>query len=148
MKIFLGSDHNGYHLKSKIKNLLIHNGYTVIDEGDKAPDPKDDFPVFASKVVTDMLSSDENDPMGILVCGSGQGMAIAANRFKGIRASVVWDSIEAKMARNDDNSNVLCLPARVISEDNALEIVQTFLSTPFAAASRFVRRNEELDRLG
>jgi len=148
MKIFIGSDHNGYHLKSKIKDLLVHNGHEVIDLGDKTLDPKDDFPVFASKVVAAMLSSDENEPMGILVCGSGQGMAMAANRFKGIRASVVWDQLEARMSRNDDDSNVLCLPARVISEHNALDIVDTWLNTPFAGATRFVRRNKELDNLG
>ena len=75
-------------------------------------------------------------------------MAMAANRFKGIRAAVAWDQLEARMARNDDDSNVLCLPARVISEHNALDIVDTWLNTPFAGATRFVRRNKDLDSLG
>ena len=119
-----------------------------MDEGDKSPDPKDDFPVFASKVVRDMLASDENEPMGILICGSGQGMAMAANRFRGIRASVVWDLEEARSSRNDDDSNVLCLPARLIDENHALNIVETWLKTPFAGATRFNRRINELDRLG
>ncbi|MEI7759096.1 MAG: RpiB/LacA/LacB family sugar-phosphate isomerase [bacterium] len=148
MKIFLGSDHNGYQLRTKINKLLISNGYDVVDEGDKSPDPKDDFPVFASKVVRDMLASDENEPMGILICGSGQGMAMAANRFRGIRASVVWDLEEARSSRNDDDSNVLCLPARLIDENHALNIVETWLKTPFAGATRFNRRINELDRLG
>ena len=119
-----------------------------MDEGDKSPDPKDDFPVFASKVVRDMLASDENEPMGILICGSGQGMAMAANRFRGIRASVVWDLEEARSSRNDDDSNVLCLPARLIDENHALNIVETWLKTSFAGATRFNRRINELDRLG
>ena len=148
MKIFLGSDHNGYQLRTKINKLLISNGYDVVDEGDKSPDPKDDFPVFASKVVRDMLASDENEPMGILICGSGQGMAMAANRFRGIRASVVWDLEEARSSRNDDNSNVLCLPARLLDEKQAINIVETWIKTPFAAATRFNRRINELDRLG
>ena len=148
MKIFLGSDHNGHHLKTQIKQFLLTNGHEVIDEGDKNPEPKDDFPIFASKVVTDMLASDENEPMGILICGSGQGMAMAANRFKGIRASVIWDLAEAKMSRNDDDSNVLCLPARIIDEDHAKSIIETWLKTPFAGASRFSRRISELDELG
>ena len=148
MKIFLGSDHNGYQLRTKINKLLISNGYDVVDEGDKSPDPKDDFPVFASKVVRDMLASDENEPMGILICGSGQGMAMAANRFRGIRASVVWDLEEARSSRNDDDSNVLCLPSRLIDENHALNIVETWLKTPFAGATRFNRRINELDRLG
>ncbi len=148
MKIYLGSDHNGHHLKTKIKSFLLSNGHTVIDEGDKNPEPKDDFPVFAAKVVSDMLSSEDNEPMGILICGSGQGMAMAANRFKGIRASIVWDLTEAKMSRNDDDSNVLCLPARIISEDHAKSIIDTWLNTPFAGASRFSRRINELDQLG
>jgi ribose 5-phosphate isomerase B len=148
MKIFIGSDHNGYRLKSKIKTLLLNSGHEVIDDGDDAPNPKDDFPVFASRVVSNMLASDENEPRGILVCGSGQGMAMAANRFKGIRASIAWDSAEAKMARNDDDSNVLCLPARVVDVDHALSIVRTWIDTPFSGASRFTRRIKELDELG
>ena len=148
MKIFLVSDHNGYQLRLKISKLLISNGYDVVDEGDKSPDPKDDFPIFASKVVRDILASDENEPIGILVCGSGQGMAMAANRFRGIRASVVWDLEEARSSRNDDNSNVLCLPARLLDEKQALNIVETWIKTPFAAATRFNRRITELDRLG
>ncbi len=148
MRIFLGSDHNGYQLKLKISKLLISNGYDVFDEGDKTPDPQDDFPIFASKVVREMLASDENEPLGILICGSGQGMAMAANRFRGIRASVVWDLEEARSSRNDDNSNVLCLPARLLDEKQAINIVETWIKTPFAAATRFNRRINELDRLG
>lgn len=74
-------------------------------------------------------------------------MCMAANRFKGIRASICWDTVEARSSRNDDNSNVLCLPARIISEGRAESIVRTWLSTPFAGAPRFIRRLKELDRL-
>ena len=99
-----------------------------------------------------MLGEDEStDPRAILICTGGQGMAMAANRFSGIRAAGIWDSFEAKACRNDNNSNVLCLPARVLdAEGDDLElwkdIIDTWLNTPFAGAARFVRRNAELDR--
>ncbi len=148
MKIFIGADHNGFALKSDLATHLTQRGYEVVDEGDNVLKPDDDFPQFAGRVVHAMLGSDESDPKGILLCGSGQGMAMAANRFKGIRASVVWDTHEAKMARNDDDSNVLCLPARVVSSDQAEAIIDTWLKTDYAAAPRFVRRLKELDNLG
>lgn len=97
-----------------------------------------------------ILGEDESaDPRAILVCGGGQGMAMAANRFKGIRASVAWDSHEAKMTRNDIDSNVLCLPARVLDDDAELwkDIIDTWLATPFANAPRFRRRNREMDEI-
>jgi len=119
----------------------------VVDEGDKELNPDDDFPQYASRVVSALLASDD-ESRGVLICGSGQGMAIAANRFKGIRASLVWDVQEAKLSRNDDDSNVLCLPSRVFGQENFEVIVDTWLETPFAEAQRFVRRIKELDDLG
>ena len=84
-----------------------------------------------------------------MLCGGGQGMCMAANRFKGIRASVIWDAYEARMTRNDNDSNVLCIPARVFRNDEKgwKDILDTWLETPFAAAPRFKRRNAELDEL-
>jgi hypothetical protein len=84
-----------------------------------------------------------------LICGGGQGMCMAANRFKGIRASLLWDEHEAKMTRNDNDANVACLPGRVLEQDPAKyqQIIDTFLNTPFAAAPRFNRRNQQLDHL-
>jgi ribose 5-phosphate isomerase B len=147
MKIYIGADHNGFELKKNLAELLRRGGYEVVDEGDKALKPEDDFPQFAGRVVAAMLASDEQDPKGILICGSGQGMCIAANRFKGIRASVVWDVEEARMSRNDDDSNVLCLPSRMLDEKQAEAITMAWLNTPFAGASRYKRRIKELDEL-
>jgi ribose 5-phosphate isomerase B len=149
MKIYLGSDHQGFHLKEKIFAYLIKHGYDVEDVGDKTLNPEDDFPEFAQAAALKIIGSDDKDPRGILLCGGGQGMCMAANRFHGIRASVIWDAYEAKMTRNDNDSNVLCLPARILESDehNWEGIIETWLNTPFAAATRFKRRNAQLDEL-
>ena len=147
MKIFLGADHNGFDFKQEIAEFLRRSGYEVSDEGDTKRDPEDDFPQFAARVVHAMLASDETEPKGILICGSGQGMCIAANRFKGIRASLVMDLREARMSRNDDDCNVLCLPARLMTPKEAEPIITAWLNTPFAGATRFKRRIRELDEL-
>jgi ribose 5-phosphate isomerase B len=149
MKIFLGSDHQGFHLKEKLFAYLAKHGYEVEDVGDKTPEPGDDFPEFAQAAALQIIGSTDSDPRGILICGGGQGMAIAANRFRGIRASVIWDAYEAKMTRNDNDSNVLCLPARILeNDDSAWEgILETWLNTPFADAIRFRRRNAQIDEV-
>jgi ribose 5-phosphate isomerase B len=148
MKIYLGADHNGFDYKTELMEQLQADGHEVVDCGDLNRDQNDDFPQFAGQVVTAILADSDDQVRGILVCGSGQGMCMAANRFKGIRASLCWDQEEARSARNDDDSNVLCLSARALNFDTTMAIVQTWLSTPFAGASRFVRRLKELDELG
>jgi len=147
MKIYLGADHNGFELKARLKEFLQRLGYEVVDEGDKKLDPADDFPQFAGRVVAAMKAGDELEPRGILICGSGQGMCMAANRYKGIRASLCWDEAEARAARNDDDSNVLCLPARSIGVNQAEVITKVWLETAFAGAGRFKRRIKEMDEL-
>ncbi|HEU0266659.1 MAG TPA: RpiB/LacA/LacB family sugar-phosphate isomerase [Candidatus Saccharimonadaceae bacterium] len=150
MKIYLGADHQGFHLKAKVFAFLAKKGYIVEDVGDDELDPSDDFPQFAQLAALKVLGDDEkDDPRAILICGGGQGMAMAANRFHGIRAAVIWDSYEAKMTRNDNDSNVLCLPARVLDDDLELwkDVITTWLETDFAAAARYKRRNAELDEL-
>lgn len=150
MKIFLGADHQGFHLKEQLFAWLAKRNYDVEDVSSKELDPNDDFPQFAQMVALKVIGEDDRiDPRGILICGGGQGMAMAANRFAGIRASVIWDSYEAKMTRNDNNSNVLCLPARVLDDDLELwkDVVTTWLETPFADAPRYRRRNQEMDEL-
>lgn len=147
MKIFIGSDHNGFAFKQQLTAYLRRSGYEVVDEGDKKPDPADDFPQFASRVVTALLAGNDDESRGILICSSGQGMCMAANRYKGIRASLCWNADEARAARNDDDSNVLCLPSRFISQEQAQTIVHAWLNTSFAGATRFKRRIRELDEL-
>lgn len=148
MKIFVGADHNGFGLKADVIKYLEANKYDVVDVGDETYDPDDDFPVFAKKAALAVLQSSDEDPRAILLCGGGQGMAMAANRHRGIRASVIWDKEEARMTRNDNDSNVLSLPARVMKNPAvAHEIIETWLHTPFAKSVRYVRRNNQLDEL-
>lgn len=151
MKIFLGADHRGFYLKDKVKDYLTLRGFDVEDIGGFEYDPNDDFPEFAHRAVAKIQSSSDSDPRAILLCGGAQGMGMAANRFKGIRASVVWDEEEAKWTRNDNDSNVLCLPARIFDKpENEFElkrVLDTWIETPFAKASRFIRRNRQIDEV-
>lgn len=147
MKLFIGSDHNGFRLKEDLFAYLSKRGYDVEDVGDEEPNPEDDFPIFAQAACIKVLG--EDDGRAILICGGGQGMCMAANRFRGIRASVIWDEQEAKLTRNDNDSNVLCLPGRILEKEPAewQAIVDAWLETPFAGAARYVRRNRQLDEL-
>ena len=147
MQIFIGADHNGFAMKAALVSALREAGHDVVDKGDESLKPDDDFPQFAARVVQAMRASNDADARGILICGSGQGMCMAANRFKGIRASLVWDEGEARASRNDDDSNVLCLPARFINDEQAEAIAEAWLATQFAGATRFKRRIRELDNL-
>jgi ribose 5-phosphate isomerase B len=150
MKIYLGSDHAGFDMKEKVFAYLAKRDIDVEDVGDKHLDPNDDFPQFAQIAALKVIGDSSDDPRAILICGGGQGMAMAANRFRGIRASVIWDAEEARMTRNDNDCNVLCLPARVLMrEDDQVwqDILDVWLHTPFAGAARYKRRNAELDEL-
>lgn len=146
MQIFIGTDHHGYRLKYWLKNYLANAGHQVVDDGDQQLDPNDDFPVFAAKVAQHVIAAGPS-ARGILLCGSGQGMAMAANRFRGIRAIVGYDIESARVGRNDDDSNVLCLPADQLDEGSLKPIIDIWLNTEFAAADRFKRRLDALDRL-
>ncbi len=149
MKIYLGSDHNGFHLKGSIFAYLSKRGIDVQDVGDGELDPCDDFPEFAQAAALQVIGDEDGDARAILLCGGGQGMCMAANRFRGIRASVIWNAHEAKVARHDNDSNILCLPASILGGDEHLwqDIVDTWLATPFANADRYIRRNRQLDEL-
>ncbi len=144
MKIYLGADHNGFEYKNQLAKALQQAGHQVIDEGDEALNADDDYPEFAAKVAHALLADSDPEARGILVCGSGQGICIAANRFKGIRAALCWNQAEARAARNDDDCNILCLSSRYTSLDEAGSIMAAFLATPFAGAPRFKRRIEQL----
>lgn len=149
MKIYLGADHQGFAMKEKVLAYLAKRGIDAEDVGDRELDPNDDFPEFAQLAVMRVLGDDSKDPRAILICGGGQGMCIAANRFRGIRASVIWDAYEAKMTRNDNDSNVLCLPARILQNDEAewKDIIDTWLTTAYADAPRYRRRNAQIDEM-
>lgn len=149
MKIFIGADHGGYYLKEKIEVHLVKAGYDVEDVGDNVLDPKDDYPQFAFAAATKVLGSEDKDPRAIIICKGGQGMAIAANRIRGIRAVVVSDVEEARMSRNDNDANILCLPARVLEDNENLtfDLLDTWLKTPFSGAERHVRRLREIEEI-
>ncbi|MET0779457.1 MAG: RpiB/LacA/LacB family sugar-phosphate isomerase [Candidatus Saccharimonadales bacterium] len=151
MKIYIGADHNGFEMKRTLIEELVRAGHSVVDEGSETLQPEDDFPDIAAKVATSLKAANDGDTeasYGILICGSGQGVCMGANRFKGIRASLVTGMVEARAVRNDDDANVLCLPARYMSTADAVEITKTWLATPFSEAPRFKRRIKELDQLG
>lgn len=146
MKIYIGADHNGFELKERVEKYLKSLGHDVVDKGDMQLDPQDDYPLYAGRVASEVLATP--DSVGILICGSGQGVCIGANRFKGIRASLVWNEDEAYDSRHDDDSNVLCLPARELQDNLVVErILDVWLNTKFGAAARYIRRNKELDEL-
>jgi len=145
MKIFIGADHGGFEWKNKISEYLAKNNYDVEDVGAKELDEDDDYPLFAQQASLQVIGSDDDDPRAILICRGGQGMAIAANRHAGIRASVIWNAHEAKMTRADNDSNVLCLPADHIPWEEVAGIIETWLSTPFTQAPRHIRRLKEID---
>lgn len=147
MQIFVGADHNGFELRKNILKYLAQAGHDVHDDSNGQLDPQDDYPVFAAKVVSAMRESGNPDAKGILLCGSGQGIMIAANRFKGIRACLGYNTETVRAARNDDDCNVLALPAHTLSEEEAHAIIDTFLQTTFEPIDRYVRRIEEMDAI-
>lgn len=136
-------------MKEAVFAYLSKRGYDIEDVGDKELDPLDDFPEFAQVAALKVIGETSDDPRAILICGGGQGMCMAANRFRGIRASVIWDAYEAKMTRNDNDSNVLCLPSRVLADDKKAwqDIIDIWLTTPFASAARYKRRNAQIDEM-
>jgi len=128
LKIALGSDHAGFPLKEKIKQFLLKKGHEVVDFGTLSESPTD-YPIYAKKVAL-AVSKGEVDK-GILVCGTGIGMSIVANKFKGIRAALCLNEYMARMSRKHNNSNILCLGDRVVGEELAFSIVQAWLEASF-----------------
>ena len=127
MNIAIGSDHGGRRLKDIIRDALIEQGHAVIDAGTH-DDESCDYPDYAEVVCKNVLDSDEE--LGILVCGTGLGMSIAANKIPGIRAAQCGDEFTAEMARSHNNANILTLGERVIGAGLALNIAKVFINTP------------------
>ncbi|MBR3041642.1 MAG: ribose 5-phosphate isomerase B [Eubacterium sp.] len=144
MKIIIGSDHGGYHLKLEIIEHLKGRGFEVVDVGSDS-DESTDYPIYAKKL-TDAIAGDitannvDYETLGILVCGTGIGMSMAANKVEGIRAALCHDTFSAEATREHNNANVLCMGARVIGPGLALKVVDTFIDTPFSKDERHVRR--------
>jgi ribose 5-phosphate isomerase B len=138
MKVYIASDHGGFELKEFLKKHFVEVGIEHVDMGPFELDPHDDYTDLAIPLA-EKVSSDK-EGMGILACRNGIGVCVVANKVKGIRAALSWSSFHAQSTRNDDNSNVLCLPADYIDNEKALEIVGTWLSTPFSGEDRHIRR--------
>ncbi len=141
IKVVLGADHGGYHLKNALLDYMLRFGYDVIDVGAFNDEPTD-YPDYA-KLVAEKIRSAEAEK-GVLICGSGVGASIAANKFKGIRASVCHDTYSARQGVEDDDMNVLCLGARVVGEELAKEIVKAFLCARFKGLERYKRRLKKI----
>ncbi len=139
--LFLAADHAGYEMKEAIRHRLITRGLAFEDLGTFS-DVSIDYPGLARQLVKAVA---KHKGKGIMFCGSGEGMAMVANRYKGIRAAVVWDEDVARETREDNDANVLSLPARFLSEEKAWEIVMTFLSTSFSHEERHKRRIKQID---
>jgi len=143
-RIVIGADHGGYELKDVVRDFLEQQKYDVIDVGTFSADSVD-YPDYAAKVGQTIL--DGKADLGIMICGSGVGACVAINKMPGIRAGLCHDTFSAHQGREDDDVNVLCLGARVIGHQLALEIVKTFLNAKFSGLERHVRRLSKVHEL-
>ena len=139
MKIAIGGDHAGFEYKSKLITLLQENGHEVIDVGPFS-DASVDYPDFAHPLAVS-VEKGEND-LGILICGSGNGVAMTANKHKNIRAALCWNAEIATLARSHNNANMLALPVRYITANEAKDIVTAFLDTTFEGGRHALRVNK------
>lgn len=148
MKVFLGADHAGFALKEQIKRWLVAQGCEVEDRGAFSLDPEDDYPDFIAPVAQ-AVSEDPVNRRGIVLGGSGQGEAMVANRFAGVRAAVYYGGSEdiVALSREHNDANVLALGARFVSEEEAIAAVERWLATPFSGDERHVRRIKKIDVL-
>lgn len=144
MRIALGSDHAGYPLKEQLASWLAESGHAVYDLGTHNSDPVD-YPDFAAAVASAVL--DGRADRGIMICGSGAGAAVAANKLNGIRASVAHDVYTAHQMVEHDDVNVLCLGSRVVGTSLAQDLIQTFLGAKFSREDRHMRRLEKIRAL-
>ncbi|MDI6854892.1 MAG: ribose 5-phosphate isomerase B [Deltaproteobacteria bacterium] len=142
--IAIGCDHAGYHLKAAIFQLLNEMGLKVEDVGCDSPDVSVHYPLYGKKVVDAVLSRPQ--ARGILICGTGLGMSVIANRFPGIRAALCYDVYAAEMSRRHNDANLLVLGGRVLDPAKAREIVKVWLTTPFEGG-RHQERLELLEQL-
>ncbi len=141
MRIAIGADHGGYPLNERMIKELDAAGHEILDFGTHVSRP-DDYPDYALKV--GQAIQDKQAEIGVLICGSGVGAAVAANKLLGIRAALCGDTYSAHQSREHDDCNVLCLGARVTGEELALEIVRAFVAARFTGEERHLRRLEKI----
>lgn len=143
MKIAIGSDHAGYEDKEKIKKQLDELGFEYEDVGTNSADSVD-YPIYAKKVAEKVARGEAEQ--GILVCGSGNGMQIAANKIRGVRAALAWNEETARLAREHNDANVLSVPARMISPEEVSKVIKSYLDAKFEGG-RHARRVDEISEL-
>jgi ribose 5-phosphate isomerase B len=142
MRVHLGSDHAGYELKNHLAQWLTANGHQAVDCGPHIFDAQDDYPVFCLR--TAERTAADPGSYGIVIGGSGNGEAIAANKVKGVRAALAWSEETAALGREHNNANVVSIGARMHSADEATRFVAVFLATPFSGGERHIRRIDML----
>ena len=142
MKVAIGADHAGFDLKCEITAWLESQGHQVSDVGSYQMDPNDDYPDFAVAVAGSVLSGDTE--RGIVICGSGVGASITANKVQGIRACLCHDSYTARQGVEHDNMNVICIGGRVIGIELTKVVLEAFLDASFIQEARFQRRLDKL----
>jgi ribose 5-phosphate isomerase B len=140
MKLAIGSDHAGFKLKERLKAFLEAEGHKVKDYGTDS-EASVDYPDFAHPLSND-LSNNEHD-LGVLVCGSANGVAMTANKHQNVRAAITWNEETASLARQHNDANVICLPARFVSEDEAIAMLKVFINTKYEGG----RHNIRLDKM-
>lgn len=138
MKVGIGADHGGFDMKQQLANLLAKEGYEVIDFGNKVYDTDDDYPDFTFPLARAVASG--NVERGILVCGSGVGASVAANKVSGVRASLCHDDFSARQGVEDDDMNVICFGGRTMGLAVAWDCTKNFLAAKFSGAERHRRR--------
>ena len=141
MNIAIGCDHAGYELKREIVNYLSNLGLTIFDYG-TGDSSSVDYPDYAHAVVGSLIENEADK--AILICGTGNGICMTANKWRDVRAALCWNTEIAALARQHNNANILCLPARFITTQEALEIVKTFFSTDFEGG-RHQKRVEKIN---
>ena len=144
MKVFLGADHRGYEMKGKIKAWLAERGVEVEDMGARVYQADDDEVDYVQAVVEAMGEDDR----GILFCGTGQGMSMAANRYAHVRSMVGFRVEVAKLGREHNDANVLSVPAEWVEEEQVRAMIEVFLGSDFSGKERYVRRLRKLEELG
>lgn len=145
MKIYLGADHAGFRLKEFAKKELEKQGNEIIDLGNLELDKQDDFTDYAYLVAKSV--SNDKKAKGILFCGTAQGMCIAANKVKGIVAAPAWNLITAKHAKENDDANILCLPAGQVKRDLAKKMISVWLKSKFKSAQKYKRRLKKIKQI-
>ncbi|MBU0545855.1 RpiB/LacA/LacB family sugar-phosphate isomerase [Patescibacteria group bacterium] len=144
--IYISSDHAGLEMKKKLFDFVKEKlKKQITDLGPKKYDGNDDYPDFAVKLAMEVAKNKDN--VGILICGSGHGMCVTANKIKGIRASIGYSIQGAELAKKEDDINVLCLAGRILTNDHASAIVKKFLETKFDEAEKRTRRIQKIEEL-